>query len=116
MAKTVARMKHYTEENDAYLLPKMFDRWRMFVKIRKLVRHWMNYINNRQSHHKADLAVAFDRWKYYYPGVHAKYQRNTRDELLRRAVAAEQKLFKLADSTGQNEDLLNHLGLQRDDL
>jgi len=116
LARAVARMKHYTTDDDLYLKPKMFDRWRMYVKMRKLVRHWMNYISNRQSHHRADLAVAFDRWKYYYPGVHAKYQRHTRDQLLKRAVAAGQKLYALADSTGENEDLLNHLGLQRDDL
>ena len=47
LARSVARMKHYTEDNDLYLKPKMFDRWKMFVKMRKLVRHWLQYIENR---------------------------------------------------------------------
>lgn len=41
IARAVARMKAYHTEDDAYLLPKMFDRWRTFIKIRKLVKHWM---------------------------------------------------------------------------
>jgi len=41
MAKTIARIKHYTMEDDKYLIPKMFDRWRMYIKVRKLVKHWM---------------------------------------------------------------------------
>ena len=47
MARAVARMKHYQEEDDLYLVPKMFDRWRFFVKMRKLTKHWLNYIENR---------------------------------------------------------------------
>lgn len=31
IAKSIARMRHYTKTDDLYLKPKMFDRWRMFV-------------------------------------------------------------------------------------
>lgn len=114
MARAIARFKHYTEEDDLYLKPKMFDRWVMYVKMRKLLRHWLQYIENRQKHHKADLAAAFDRWKYHYPGVHNAYSRETRDNLLKRAVENGKRLQQLADSNGENEELLTHLGKERD--
>lgn len=50
LAKSVARWKHYepaNPESDLYLIPKMFDRWRHFVAVRKIVKHWLNYIGNR---------------------------------------------------------------------
>lgn len=61
LSKSIGRMKHYNEEK--YVIPKMFDRWRFYVKMRKLAKHWMEYIGNRQNAVQADLAVAFDRWK-----------------------------------------------------
>jgi hypothetical protein len=38
LRKPVHRMQHYTLVNDKYLVPKMFDRWLLFVKVRKLIR------------------------------------------------------------------------------
>ena len=31
MAKAIGRWKHYTYEDDKYLVPKMFDRWRQWI-------------------------------------------------------------------------------------
>lgn len=56
-------MRHFTKVGDAYLLPKMFDRWRMFVKIRKLVGYLLRNLENKLKPVKADLSVAFNRWK-----------------------------------------------------
>lgn len=39
MSRAVARIKHNSVKDDKYLKPKMFDRWKMWVKIRKLVRY-----------------------------------------------------------------------------
>ena len=38
MSRAIARIKHNSVKDDKYLKPKMFDRWKMWVKIRKLVR------------------------------------------------------------------------------
>lgn len=56
-------MRHFTKVGDAYLLPKMFDRWRMFVKIRKLVGYLLRNLDNKLRPVNADLSVAFNRWK-----------------------------------------------------
>ena len=37
LARGLARIKHATRKGDAYLKPKMFDRWRQYVKQRKLI-------------------------------------------------------------------------------
>ena len=39
MSRAIARIKHNSVKDDKYLKPKMFDRWKMWVKIRKLVRY-----------------------------------------------------------------------------
>lgn len=41
MMRVIARLKHYKQGDDLYLKPKMFDRWKMLVKLRKLLRHWL---------------------------------------------------------------------------
>lgn len=63
LARVIQRMRHFTKVGDAYLLPKMFDRWRMFVKIRKLVGYLLRNLENKLKPVKADLSVAFNRWK-----------------------------------------------------
>jgi|LauGreDrversion4_2_1035121.scaffolds.fasta_scaffold53390_1 hypothetical protein len=39
LLKAVRRMQHFNEE--LYVLPKMFDRWRSYVHMRKLYRYWL---------------------------------------------------------------------------
>ena len=46
LARSIARMKHWNGTDD-YLKPKMFDRWRRFVKFRKIVKHWLEFLTNR---------------------------------------------------------------------
>jgi hypothetical protein len=31
MSRVIGRWKHYTYEDDKYLVPKMFDRWRQWI-------------------------------------------------------------------------------------
>ena len=64
MAKVVGRWKHYTYEDDKYLIPKMFDRWRQWIQLRKIVKHWLDFIGNKQNNTKADLQHAFGKWKF----------------------------------------------------
>ena len=65
LAKSVARWKHWNGTDD-YLKPKMFDRWRQYVKMRKIVKHWLDFLTNRQQHQKADLSYAFNKWKHHF--------------------------------------------------
>ena len=64
LAKSVARLQHQAAGDDQYLKPKMFDRWRMWVKIRKLVLITLRNMENKLHAGRADLSYAFNRWKY----------------------------------------------------
>lgn len=64
LARSVARLQHYSKSTDLYLKPKMFDRWKMFVKIRKLVRYLLRNMENKLHPVRADQSIAFNRWKY----------------------------------------------------
>lgn len=64
LQRSIARMRHYTTDKDLYLKPKMFDRWRMFVKQRKLVAYLLRNMENKLQPLKVDLSVAFNRWKF----------------------------------------------------
>ena len=44
----------------------MFDRWRRFVKFRKIVKHWLDFMTNRQEHEKADMSHMFNKWKFHF--------------------------------------------------
>ena len=64
LARSIARIQHNTFKEDKYLKPKMFDRWKMWVKIRKLVRYILTNTENKLQPRKADLQIAFNRWKF----------------------------------------------------
>jgi hypothetical protein len=107
-------MKHYNEE--LYVVPKMFDRWRMYVKMRKMMLHWMHYIGNRQQPVRSDLAVAFDRWKYSHGKAENLLSRRPKAYLDQRCILAAKRLNDLADNNNRSEYLLSQLGIQRDEL
>ena len=98
LAKSIARIKHWNGTDD-YLKPKMFDRWRRFVAFRKIIKHWLDFMTNRQAHGKADLSHMFNKWKFFYSDQQNLLQKNTRAQLLQRAVKAAKRLEMLAEST-----------------
>ena len=59
--KAKARMDHFNAEK--FMLPKAFDSWRKFVAMRKLFKYYLNFVDNRSSFPKADLASAFSQWR-----------------------------------------------------
>ena len=47
LAKSIGRWKCWNGTDD-YLKPKMFDRWRRWLQMRKIVKHWLDFMTNRQ--------------------------------------------------------------------
>lgn len=41
---------------------KAFDHLKMAIVMRKVLRYWLNFSNNRVEHIKADMQDAFRRW------------------------------------------------------
>jgi hypothetical protein len=69
-------LRHHTKVDDAYLLPKMFDRWRMFVKIRRLVGYLLKNLENKLKPVRADLSVAFNRWRKHQLSILSGIDKN----------------------------------------
>ena len=106
--KSIGRWKNWNGSDD-YLKPKMFDRWRRYVQMRKIVKYWLDFITNRQQHQKSDMSHCFNKWKFFYSDKQNHLQKRTHAQLMNRGVLAAKRLDKLADSTQQDEDMINHL-------
>ena len=65
LARSIGRWKCW-DGSDNYLKPKMFDRWRQWMAMRKVVKHWLDFLTNRQEHQKADLSYCFLKWKHHF--------------------------------------------------
>jgi hypothetical protein len=42
---------------------KYFDHWKMWVRIRKLLRYHLNLANDSVQYMRADLRWAFEKWR-----------------------------------------------------
>ena len=123
MSRAVARINHNTLKDNKYLKPKMFDRWKMWVKIRKLVRYILQNTENKLQPRKADIQSAFNRWKYLVGDSkqtvsvkHGKLNGEERGVLIERNAANNQRLSDLKELTNQGETFTSHLTIQRDEL
>lgn len=81
LARAVTRLQHKLDGKD--ILSRLFDRWRMFIKLRKLVKFLLNKITNHLSPKKADMSLAFRRW---HQAVFNNDRRQTRDYLVAKAA------------------------------
>ncbi len=114
LAKAIARMQHYND--DLYVKPKMFDRWRQYVHLRRLFRYWGNYVNKRSEFIKCDIAVAFDRWKNYEQASRRNLEQLPREELEHKVLNAQSKMEGLADKIADKENIVGGLSGQREAL
>ena len=77
LARSIGRWR-CCDGTDNYLKPKMFDRWRRFVAMRRIVKHWLAFLTNRQAHVKADLSYCFNKWKFFFSDKQNHLQKRTR--------------------------------------
>lgn len=62
MKKYLLRMKHFSDD-DNKLLPIVWNRWREYVGIRKLIKYQFRMMANQTHNVKADLQRAFKKWR-----------------------------------------------------
>ena len=113
MKRVIARMRHFTQDDDLYLKPKMFDRWRMFVKIRKCVRNILNNMAAKLKPRTADLSIAFNRWKYSKFHILDGVERDT---LAMRCANNKRHKDQLESLEGSAKTFMDQLTIQRDEL
>lgn len=109
MLKSVCRMQHYNEE--LYTLPKMLDRWKAYIHMRKLYRYWLGFANKRGEFIKSDLHYSFDKWKNYYPKQYLELRKNSKRTLDKRMLRNNRTLDLLADEVQDKENILGHLNV-----
>lgn len=80
MRKSLARMQHYNRA--AHLKPIAFDRWKLFVKVRKLFKYILRNTENKLTPVKADLSIAFNKWRNHYDINISKLNRKDRIALV----------------------------------
>lgn len=56
-------MKHFND--DKFVIPWCFDRWKEWIKMRKQFKYYLNFLNKRCSFKHSDLSWAFNKWKTY---------------------------------------------------
>ena len=97
-------------------MPKMFDKWRQYVHMRKLFRYWLGFVEKREQLVKSDLHQAFDRWKRSHSVKHKKLTVNNKSYLNKRAIKNSKVLDKLSEDINDKEIMLDHLNAQRETL
>ncbi len=112
--KTVRRMQHYNEE--LYLKPKVFDRLKQFVHMRKLFKYWLEFAEKRSQFTKCDLHYAFDKWKNFYSNRQNELTSVPKAKLDQMIVKNNKALEKLADIIQNKENVHEHLNDQREAL
>ena len=116
LRKAVCRWRNHANGGHNYLRARMWDRWRKFVHMRKIVRHWLGFIENRQQHIKADLYQAFNKWRYSFADKQNALQKMPYKALKRRAAMACKTQEDLAEQTMLEDDTHLHLSDQNDEL
>ena len=61
-------MKMYLDgikkRNQNYLLPWCIDKWKQFLKEKKLYRYWLTFVEKKRGTFKLNLKNSFERWKF----------------------------------------------------
>ena len=114
MLKVIRRFQHFNSL--LYTKPKMFDRWREYVHARKLFKYWLRFVEKRSEPIKADLHIAFDKWKRMHPSQKQNLTLRPKAHLNEIAMANNKILDKLAEDIEKKEVILEHMSSQREAL
>jgi hypothetical protein len=107
-------MQHYNEE--LYGKPKVFDRLKQFVHMRKLFKYWLGFASKRGEFIKSDLHWAFDQWKTYYPKQLDTLTKLNKKQLDARLLKNHKLLDHLSEEVHDKENALDHMNNQREAL
>lgn len=96
----------------------MFDRWKTYVKMRKLLHYILRNMENKLKPVNADMSIAFNRWKFAQ-GAFFQVQKNKqqglngidRSNLVRRCAENTQRISDLSALVDQGETFMGHMSL-----
>jgi len=115
MRKVACRWKLLsTEENK--LMMKAFDHLKMIIELRKIMRHWLNFSNNRVEYVKADMQEAFWRWRTGDLQIACHLDTYPREFLIKKSLKNSDMLVRLAEKEAESATILKLLSAERDGL
>jgi hypothetical protein len=96
----------------------MFDRWKAYVKMRKLLRYILRNMENKLKPVTADMSIAFNRWKFTQGNMFQLQARKQQDlngaeraNLVARCANNTQRLNELNSLVDQGETFMGHMSL-----
>jgi len=98
------------------LMIKAFDHFAMAIKMRKILRYWLNFSNNRVQHVKADMQEAFRKWALGDSSQAIALDRKPLAYLQMKNMRQSQLLMNIAEQEMYNDAVIKHLSTQRDEL
>lgn len=113
MAKVVKRLKIPVQDR---VVCRCFDHWAMWLKVRKLMRHYLRFCNLNVQEFRCDIRRAFDKWKR----ADRVRMQGLMSQPLAQIMAIQTRqanaLNKLAEQEANGGLMLRHLSGQRDEL
>lgn len=113
--KAIKRWKISGDPNKRLLI-KAFDHLKMAIQIRKMLRYYLTFCNNRVTHVKADVQDAFRKWACGDNLKAIQLDRLPFEDLELRNIRQCQVLVDISDKEQYNDAVIKHLSLQRDEL
>ena len=89
----------YTEKKH---FPYIFDRWKMYVAMRKLFRYEFKYSQNQVHNVKADLQFAFNKWKQGPSRLTNELWKLPLETITELAVRSTQQVGKCSEQLAEN--------------
>ena len=119
--KTNGLMKKYVirwrcRDTQKKWLPYIMDRWKQYVRMRKMIRHQFRFCENQVHNVKSDLQAAFKKWKSGPEVLGHELSKLPTETLVDLAVRSTQQVAKCSDQLAENQQISNHLMIQRDEF
>ena len=112
MARAVARLKFKGVE----VVPNCFDQWKRWVKLRKIMMHWLRWSALRGDDTEVEKQWAFNKWKYSHFDAHKKLIKKNLGYLKDRAKLNMDAMDATADHMEDTDHTIGHLTVLRNAL
>lgn len=103
MNKYIARMKMRTEGKK--LIPKVWNRWRQYVGMRKLIKYQFKQMENYGDNVKADLQRAFKKWKSGPEQLATELDKLPYSHLQTLAINSTKQVADCGDTLAENQSI-----------
>lgn len=115
MRKYLTRLR-LNQEPKKRVLPIVWQRWREYVGIRKLLKFQLNRCQNAIEPGKADMQRAFKKWRSGPEHLTTELWRLPIETIVQLAIRTTKDLDECGDQIAENSAIQNHLMMQRDEF